>query len=148
MATSCGWRREQSRLRVKSHCQPRHPAVVALLELRLERLRTHSSRWLDGNRELWLFKQLSGFGLTVAAWLCLQPSSALVLSQSLGPPAEVGSGRQQKSCLPRAASARAADGAWVLPSEMIWDTESLFQYSHLWWFEVCGCGGAQRGCCC
>lgn len=33
-------------------------------------------------------------------------------------------------CLPRAATARAADGAWGLPSEMIWDSESLFQHSH------------------
>lgn len=30
----------------------------------------------------------------------------------------------------RAATARAADGAWVLPSEMVWDAESLFQHSH------------------
>lgn len=70
---------------------------------------------------------------------------------SVCPPAEVGSGRQQQSrhtcCLPRAATARAADGAWVLPSEMMWDTESLFQhshFSHLWWFEVCGCGGGEH----
>lgn len=98
----------------------RHPTLVPLLELRLEPLRTHSSRWLDGNRNLWLFKLLSGFGPTAADWLCLQLSSAPVLSQPLCPPAEVGSGRQQQSrhtcCLPRAATARAADGAWVLPS--------------------------------
>lgn len=99
----------QRRLRGESQCQPQAPAQ---LELRLEPLRT--CRWLDGSGDLGLFKLLSGFGLTVADWLCLQPSSAWSCP-SLCPPAEVGSGRQELSghtcCLPRAATARAADGA-------------------------------------
>lgn len=33
------------------------------------------------------------------------------------------------------------------PLKMMWDTESLFQhshFSHLWWFEGCGCGGGEH----
>lgn len=130
----------------------RHPTLVPLLELRLEPLRTHSSRWLDGNRNLWLFKLLSGFGLTAADWLCLQLSSAPVLSQPLCPPAEVGSGRQQQSrhtcCVcPGLPLPEQQMELGFCPLEMMWDTESLFQhshFSHLWWFEGCGCGGGEH----
>lgn len=118
---SCGWRREQRRLKEESHCQLQASNFGATAGA--ETGASEDSQQQDGNRDPWLFQLLSGFGLTVADWLCLQPSSALILSQSLCPPAEVGSGRQQPSghmcSLPRAAFARAADGAWVSPSEMI-----------------------------
>lgn len=124
---SCGWRREQRRFRWESHCQlqaSNFGATAGAEAGASEDSQQQMVGWQEGPVVVEAAVRLRPRCSRVAVPGAQQCPGAVPVSVSS---AEVGSAGS--SCLPRAATARAADGAWVLPSEMVWGAESLFQRS-------------------